>query len=140
MINMASKKFRCCNCESISTADSINNTTLNNCCANRQQRRQYVPIEKTKQTDPKWYQCPICKQNIRRRGWQEIIKSVRELIDDWIDSHDGDDYCHYCIHNGECSGMTQSPNGPIEPPCCSTDIKELLDTNAILTDIMNGGI
>lgn len=72
MLNMIGKKFKCKGCDDISTAEHINNVTIDNCCANRQQRRNYVPIEKTKQTDPKWYQCPVCGQNIRRRGWEEI--------------------------------------------------------------------
>lgn len=68
--DMFVKKFKCGNCDSISTADRINEVTISNCCMNRKQRRMYKPIEKT--TDGTWYKCPVCGENIRRRGWQEI--------------------------------------------------------------------
>lgn len=65
-------KYKCCSCNETSTAEQINQLTVNNYCANRQQRRSYTPIEKTKQTDHKWYQCPKCGKNIRRFGWKEV--------------------------------------------------------------------
>lgn len=76
---MTDERFKCKNCEEVSTADDINETTVNNCCMNRKQRRNYVPIEKTKQTDPKWYQCPSCGQNIRRRGWAKENKNEKTI-------------------------------------------------------------
>lgn len=66
------KKFKCKNCDSVSTAECINETTINRCCYNRQQRRSYIPIEKTKKTDPKWYRCPMCRSNIKRIGFEEV--------------------------------------------------------------------
>ena len=23
-------------------------------------------------------------------------------VDEWLENHDGEDYCHYCIHSGDC--------------------------------------
>ncbi len=61
--------------------------------------------------------------------------SDKEKIDKWLEEHDGDDHCEYCIYGNECKGLTYDSLGPVEPPCCSTDIEELLDTEAILMDI-----
>lgn len=69
---MACKKFECKHCNSISTADNINEVTIDNCCINRQQRRQFMPIENTKPTDRKWYQCPACRTNTWRNGFEEV--------------------------------------------------------------------
>lgn len=65
------KMYRCKGCNEVSTSDEINTTTVDNCCMNRQQRRNYVPIEKTSHNDHKWYNCPKCGKNIRRIGWEE---------------------------------------------------------------------
>lgn len=64
------KIYRCKGCNEVSTSNDINDT-IDNCCMNRQQRRNYVPIEKTKYNDRKWYNCPKCGKNIRRIGWEE---------------------------------------------------------------------
>lgn len=58
-------------------------------------------------------------------------------IKEWLESHDGDDYCHYCLHGGGmCGGMSGGPEGPIYPPCCDTDFGEtLLDVDALLEDL-----
>lgn len=66
------QKYKCCNCDEISTAEQINTITTDCYCVNRKQRREYTPIEKTKQTDHKWYTCPNCGKNIRRFGWKEV--------------------------------------------------------------------
>ena len=63
-------KYICGHCDQISSAIEINATTLND-CMNRKQRRAYVPIEKTKQTDRKWYRCPICTSIVSRYRWKE---------------------------------------------------------------------
>lgn len=62
----------------------------------------------------------------------------QEKIDKWISEHDGEDYCHYCIHGEDCKGIICYGGIPIEPPCCAYDIEELLDTEQILEDIENG--
>lgn len=63
-----------------------------------------------------------------------------ELINAWIDSHDGEDYCTYCRFNDECPHGTACYGGsPVEPPCCSYDIKELLDIDTILKDLESEG-
>lgn len=65
--------------------------------------------------------------------------SDEEKIDKWIAEHDGEDYCEYCIYNDDCPhGTTCYGNHPIEPPCCSQDINELLDKDTILEDIKSG--
>lgn len=64
--------YRCHNCNTISSSDDINKKTLNDCCLNRADRRKYVPIEKTSQTDRKWYRCPLCGENVRRKGWTRV--------------------------------------------------------------------
>lgn len=64
--------YQCANCGEISTSTLINEVTLNECCANRAERRKYVPIEKTSKYDHRWYRCPECKQNIRLKGWTKI--------------------------------------------------------------------
>lgn len=61
--------------------------------------------------------------------------SDRERLDKWLSEHDGEDYCYYCIYGSECNGMTLGPDGPIEPPCTSINIEDLLDTEAILNDL-----
>ena len=70
---MNMKKYRCAKCGATSTANDINNHTMDKYCMNRQQRRAYVPIEKTRRGDAKWYTCPCCDGNIsRRNGWTDV--------------------------------------------------------------------
>ena len=70
---MNMKKYRCNYCGGTSTSVDINNHTMEKYCKNRQQRRAYVPIEKTKHGDRRWYTCPCCGENIsRRNGWKDI--------------------------------------------------------------------
>lgn len=64
--------YECCKCKEVSSAEEINQITLDECCNNRADRRRYVPIDKTKQTDRKWYRCPKCGTNIRRMGWKKV--------------------------------------------------------------------
>lgn len=62
--------------------------------------------------------------------------SNEKKIDKWIAEHYGDDYCKYCIHSDDCPhGMACYGGNPVEPPCCSQDIKELLDTDTILENM-----
>lgn len=65
-------KFKCLSCEKISTAEDIDNHTINNCCANRGQRRMFVSISKVGKFDRKWYQCPICGVNAYRRNFEKV--------------------------------------------------------------------
>ncbi len=59
-----------------------------------------------------------------------------EKLAKWIETHDGDDYCRYCIYDSDCAHEVRCYGGPtIEPPCCDKEIEELLDTEAILADI-----
>jgi hypothetical protein len=65
--------YKCTKCDNISSSEAINNNTISLYCINRKQRRTYVPIEKTKNGDRMWYNCPICHSNISRRGgWKDI--------------------------------------------------------------------
>lgn len=63
--------------------------------------------------------------------------SDEKILDEWIDTHNSEDYCEYCIKNDNCRHCIACYGGePIEPYCCSVaDIKELLDTERILDDI-----
>ena len=73
-----SKMYRCGHCGSISTSDDINKCTMDTYCMNRKQRREYVPIEKTKLGNHRWYKCPRCSKNVsRRNGWYDAIPSIR---------------------------------------------------------------
>ncbi len=59
-------------------------------------------------------------------------------IDEWLEHHDGEDYCHYCILQDDCDGrgVRGGPNGPIYPPCCDLDYnEELLDDESLLEDL-----
>lgn len=59
-------------------------------------------------------------------------------IDKWIEEHDMEDYCHYCIDNDECPhGMVCYGGEPIEPHCCG-GLENLLDTESILEDLEKG--
>lgn len=62
-----------------------------------------------------------------------------EKINKWIEEHDCEDYCEYCINSSICDGKTVCYGGqPIFPPCAETDILDLLDTDALLKDIEGG--
>lgn len=39
-------------------------------------------------------------------------------VDEWLENHDGDDYCLYCKCSAECDGrgVRGGPDGPIYPP------------------------
>lgn len=72
--------YRCGACSWTSTAIDINDCTMNKYCKNRQQRRAYVPIEKTKFGDKRWYTCPCCGDNIsRRNGWEDMGSFIPDL-------------------------------------------------------------
>lgn len=59
-----------------------------------------------------------------------------EKFNKWIEEHDADDYCEYCIYSVDCDGgIKAGPNGPIEPPCCTWEIEEILDKDAVLEDL-----
>ena len=59
-----------------------------------------------------------------------------ERLDEWFNTHDGEDYCSYCSYSDECPhGMTCYGGEPIEPPCASGNLRELLDLDAILDSI-----
>ena len=61
----------------------------------------------------------------------------RQKLADWRESHDGEDYCGYCIYEEGCpKDVVCHGDNPIEPPCCGEDdILEILDTEAILEDM-----
>lgn len=62
-------------------------------------------------------------------------------IDEWLESHDGDDYCRYCKYGADCdgSGVKGGPDGPIYSPCCDLNYKEeLLDDESLLEDLESG--
>ena len=59
-------------------------------------------------------------------------------VDEWLENHDGDDYCLYCKCSADCDGrgVKGGPDGPIYPPCCDLDYKEeLLDVEALLENL-----
>ena len=59
-------------------------------------------------------------------------------IKKWIEDHDIDDHCHYCIDNEECShGVACYGGQPIEPACFG-GLEALLDTESILEDLIEG--
>lgn len=60
-----------------------------------------------------------------------------EKLKEWLNTHDGEDYCKFCIYDNECPhGMTCYGNEPIEPPCCNTTDKlSILDSESILEEI-----
>lgn len=60
---------------------------------------------------------------------------MKEEIKKWIDTHEGEDYCEYCIYNDKCNGLHLGPNGPVYPPCCDRDIEGLLNLKQIEEEI-----
>lgn len=32
-------------------------------------------------------------------------------VDEWLENHDGQDYCHYCIYSGDCREKAGHPEG-----------------------------
>ena len=70
----------------------------------------------------------------------QIGDCMKDRVEQWIQDHDGDDYCKYCIYHDDCpGGVIGGPNGPIYPPCADISVSELLDTDAILMDLENNG-
>ena len=61
-----------------------------------------------------------------------------EKLKKWLEEHDGEDYCPYCIYDSDCPhGMVCYGGPPIEPYCYGADPEQFLDTEAILDDIEN---
>lgn len=59
-----------------------------------------------------------------------------ERLKKWLEEHDGEDYCSYCIYDSDCSHGVVCYGGPtIEPPCYGADPEQYLDTEAILEDM-----
>jgi hypothetical protein len=62
-----------------------------------------------------------------------------DKINKWIEEHNCEDYCEYCINSSVCDGrIVCYGDQPIFPPCAEMDILELLDTDALLKDIEGG--
>lgn len=60
-----------------------------------------------------------------------------QILDEWLKTHDGEDYCKYCPENNECPhGMACYGGEPIEPSCCGADMKEFLYTDSIIEDAL----
>lgn len=59
-------------------------------------------------------------------------------IDNWVERHDSEDYCRYCIEKNECPhGMACYGGAPIEPPCAG-GLHNLLETDILLEDLIKG--
>lgn len=59
-----------------------------------------------------------------------------EQLNKWLENHDGEDYCQYCIYDDECPhGMTCYGGTPIEPYCVCHEPEEYLDVDAILNEM-----
>ena len=58
----------------------------------------------------------------------------------WLQRHDGEYFCHYCILNNDCPHDIVCYGGnPIEPPCWSLDCEgKLLNKDKLYEDIKNG--
>lgn len=49
--------------------------------------------------------------------WKDEVKFKK-----WLEEHDIEDYCKYCVHDEDCPhGMTCYGDMPIEPPCVDVD-------------------
>lgn len=60
-----------------------------------------------------------------------------QILDEWLKTHDGEDYCKYCPENAECPhGMACYCGEPIEPSCYGADMKEFLYTDSIIEDAL----
>ena len=60
-----------------------------------------------------------------------------QILDEWLKTHDGEDYCEYCPENAECPhGMACYGGEPIEPSCYGADMKEFLYTDSIIEDAL----
>ena len=60
-----------------------------------------------------------------------------QILDEWLKTHDGEDFCKYCPENAECPhGMACYGGEPIEPPCYGADMKEFLYTDSIIEDAL----
>lgn len=71
--------------------------------------------------------------------WIGDRKMDNEKVKRWLETHDGEDYCHYCIHDSACPhGMACYGDMPIEPPCTSQDMEDFMDLEWLLEDIENG--
>lgn len=63
---------------------------------------------------------------------------MKEEIKKWIDTHEGEDYCEYCIYNDKCNGLHLGPKGPVYPPCCDRDIENILMLDLLIKDLEMG--
>lgn len=62
--------------------------------------------------------------------------SDNEKLEKWLSEHDGNERCKYCRYDDGCPhGIACYGGSPIEPACCYYDIKDYLDTEAILKDL-----
>lgn len=60
-----------------------------------------------------------------------------QILEEWLGTHDGEDYCKYCPENDDCPhGMACYGGEPIEPTCYGADMKELLYTDSIVEDVL----
>lgn len=60
---------------------------------------------------------------------------MSNIVEEWIGTHDTEDYCGYCEFGHYCTGMSHGPNGPVYPPCSEKPIKDILDLERIAADL-----
>ena len=57
-----------------------------------------------------------------------------------LQEEDPDTLCTYCIYENDCDkGVTNAGGEPIFPPCCETELKNLIDIDAYIADIIEEG-
>ena len=90
----------------------------------------------------KWPEDYECDGQISMFDGKDVnkVNEVERKIALWLQRHDGEYFCHYCILNNDCPQDIVCYGGnPIEPPCWSLDYEgKLLNKNALYEDIKNG--
>lgn len=59
-------------------------------------------------------------------------------VEEWLDKHEGDDYCNYCKFRMDCKGITCGPRGPYFPPCADGNVEDYIDEDELLEAIEDG--
>ena len=83
-------------------------------------------------------------EELRNYAENEYMQKALEIfeqyaIDKWVEGHELEDYCRYCIDKNECPhGIACYGGAPIEPACCG-GLNDLLEMDILLEDLIKGG-
>lgn len=82
-------------------------------------------------------------EELRQNALNDYIQNALEVfeqyaVDNWIENHELEDYCRYCIDKNECPHGVACYGGALIEPACTGGLDSLLETDILLEDLIRG--